>query len=298
MKTQLVLISDMEGASGIFENDVNLLLNGDPLWRTKGRQRMTSDVLAVCHAAKEFGSDEIMYYDAHCAGSPEYNVLLERLPANVKLFDTPNRRFDWRRIRGQAQSEPFGLITVGQHARNGTEHAYFPHTIQSPPIKSLWLNGMHIAEMGMAVLNFQGVRFLANIGCEASRQEAMELSPSVKQISVKDKAKGWEPGSEETYPIIKTGVLAALKDGQRSKGVVAAKPYNFRLELCKYFYFEQPPSIPWKGSFGRREATWQAPNVEIGFEIFNYVRSNIRIAEQDRQRLKNERRSGEYDATE
>ncbi len=86
--------------------------------------------------------------------------------------------------------------------------------------------------------------------------------------------------------------------GNDPKGVVAAKPYNFRLELCKYFYFEQPPSIPWKGSFGRREATWQAPNVEIGFEIFNYVRSNIRIAEQDRQRLKNERRSGEYDATE
>lgn len=55
---------------------------------------------------------------------------------------------------GQADWNPYGLITVGQHARYGEPDAYFPHTIQSPPIKELTLNGVHIAEIGMAVLNF------------------------------------------------------------------------------------------------------------------------------------------------
>ncbi len=298
MKTQLIVISDMEGASGIFAGDMDLVLNGEPKWREEGRKLMTSDVLAVCHAANEFGIDEIMYYDAHCAGNPEFNVLLEKLPPNVKLFDTPNRRFDWRRIRGQAQSEPFGLITVGQHARNGEQDAYFPHTIQSPPIKALWLNDWHIAEMGMAVLNFQGVRFIANVGCEAARTEALELSPNVKHISVKDKKRGWEPGSDETYPLIRSGVLAALKNAEQAEGVVVEPPYNFRLELCKYFYFEQPQKFAWKGSFATKEAQWQAPSVEIGFEIFNYVRRCIHISAADRERAKNEMIKGIYNTME
>lgn len=135
MKKQLILISDMEGVSGIFDEDKKQLINGEEEWRKIGREKMTSDVLAVCEAANEFGIDEVLYYDAHYAGNPEFNVILEKLPPNVKLFDIPDRKFYWRRIRGQAEINPFGLITVGQHARNGEKNAYFPHTIQTPPIK-------------------------------------------------------------------------------------------------------------------------------------------------------------------
>lgn len=67
---------------------------------------MTSDVLAVCEAANEFGIDEILIYDGHFAGNPEHNIIIEKLPPNVKFFDTPDRCLFWRRIRGQAQWEP------------------------------------------------------------------------------------------------------------------------------------------------------------------------------------------------
>lgn len=298
MKKQLILISDMEGASGIFDSDRKLLINGEDEWRNYGRERMTSDILAVCEAATEFGIDEILYYDGHFAGNPESNVLLEKLPPNVKVFDTPDRRFYWRRIRGQAQMEPFGLITVGQHARNGEKDAYFPHTIQSPPIKGFWLNGLHIAEIGTAVLSFHGVRYLANIGCAASEKEARELTTKVKQISVKDKSRNWEPSIEETYSLIKDGVLEALKNADKAEGVTIEPPYIFKMELCKYYYFEGPESISWKGRFNKKEACWEAPSVEIGLEIFNYVRENIRIKEEDYKKLKAEYLRGEYNTTE
>ncbi|NBG88658.1 M55 family metallopeptidase [Isachenkonia alkalipeptolytica] len=184
-------------------------------------------------------------------------------------------------MRGQAKTKPFGLITVGQHARNGEENAYFPHTIQSPPIKGLWFNDMHIAEIGMAVLNFQGVKYIANIGCEASRKEAKELSEKVKHISVKDKSQGWEPGVEETYAIIKDGVLEALKNSKKSEGVVFQAPYTFKLELCKNYYFQEPKEISWKGEFTKKDAIWEAPSIEIGWELFNYVRNHIRVDEVD-----------------
>lgn len=294
MKKQLILISDMEGASGIFDEDFEFLINGKDEWRRHGRERMTSDILAVCEAAIEFGIDEILYYDAHYAGNPESNVFLEQLPPNVKLIDTPNRCFDWRRIRGQAQIEPFGLITVGQHARNGEKNAYFPHTIQTPPIKGFWVNGIHIAEIGMAVLNFQGVKYIANIGCEASKKEARELSQKVKHISVKDKSKNWEPSTKETYPLIKTGILKALKEAENAEAVMLKEPFTYKLELCKYYYFDKPNEVSWKGNFTQKEAYWESPSVEIGMEIFNFVREYISITKEDNDRLKKERLCGEY----
>ena len=132
MKKQLIVVTDMEGASGIFEHNRKVMYHGSKEWKNSGRDMMTSDVKAVCEAANEFGIDEIFLYDAHYAGNPEHNVKLEELPSNVIIADVPNRCFDWRRIRGQAVQKPFGIITVEQHARYGEENAYFPHTIQSP----------------------------------------------------------------------------------------------------------------------------------------------------------------------
>lgn len=280
MKKQLILISDMEGASGIFEQDREMLFNGEEAWRKYGKEKMTSDVLAVCEAAKEFGIDEILYYDAHFAGNSEHNVFLEQLPSIVKLVDTPDRCFDWRRIRGQAESEPFGIITVGQHARNGENHAYFPHTIQSPPIEGFWVNGLHIAEIGMAVLNFSGTRYIANIGCEASKTEAKELSENVIHISVKDKSKSWEPSIEETYPLIKEGVLKGLENDDKTENLVFHPPYKFKLAVCEGFRFQKPDAFSWKGEFDQMEAYWEAPTMEMGIELFNYVREYIRVSDE------------------
>jgi len=272
---QLIIISDMEGASGIFETNFNELRVGTEEWNSHGRSKLTSDVLAVCEAANEFGIDEILYYDSHYAGEKQFNTLLERLPSNVKVFNVPDRRFYWRRIRGQAEWEPFGIITVGQHSRNGEDNAYFPHTIQSPPIESYWINDIHIAEIGSSVLNFMGTKYIANIGCASSEREAKELSKSVHHITVKNKSMGWEPSSNETFEIIKNGVFNALAQTDNIEPVSMNPPFKFRLRLCEGYYFDNVEEFAWKGHFDKREAFWQAPSFEIGSEIFNHVREHI-----------------------
>lgn len=65
MKKQLIVICDMEGVSGIFEKNKQLLKNGTEEWYKYGRELMTSDVLAVCDAANEFGTDEILIYGSY-----------------------------------------------------------------------------------------------------------------------------------------------------------------------------------------------------------------------------------------
>ena len=275
---QLILIADMEGASGIFNENSSWLRNGGDDWRKYGRDCITSDVLAVCNAAVDFGIDDILLYDMHFAGNPEFNILLDKLPSIVRVFDTPDRCFDWRRIRGQAAQTPFGLVTLGQHARYETPDAYFPHTIQSPPIKNFFVNDLHIAEIGMGVLSFQNVPYLANIGCQASMQEARELSESIVAVPVKDKAKDWEPLPEETYPYIYAGTIEALKWAGQTKAASIKPPYIFSMELCEEFEFNTVAEISWKGSASAQKAVWTAPSIEIGFELFNSVRALIRRA--------------------
>ena len=276
MKRQLILIADMEGASGIFESNVEAVYHGSELWKNMGRQCLTSDVLAVCEAATECGIDEILLYDAHYAGNAEFNVILEQLPDNVRTFDTRNRCFDWRRIRGQAESKPFGLITVGQHARNGEPWAYFPHTIQTPPIKTLFVNNMHIAEVGQGTLSFCGTKYIANIGCNASHKEAREISENVTCITVKNKKEGWEPSPIETYRIIKSGVIEAIKTIDKKDVISISEPCDFSMELTEGYYFARPKTFSWKGNFTETIAAWESPSIEIGLELFNYVRSFIK----------------------
>lgn len=201
--------------------------------------------------------------------------MLERLPENVRVFDLPKRRFYWRRIRGQAVWEPLGIVTVGQHARYGTENAFFPHTIQSPPIRGFWVNGLHIAEIGMAVLSFHGTPYIANVGCAASHEEARELSSKVACISVKDKAKSWKPSPEETFPLIRDGVYQALMDLEQRTPFRMDGPCTCAMELTEGYRFLPPAHQSWKGAFSADRATWEAPSVEIALELFDLVRDCI-----------------------
>jgi len=271
---QLILVADMEGASGIFEN--SWCWGGEEDWLKHGRDCITSDALAICSAAVDFGIDDILLYDMHEAGNPEFNIKLEKLPSIVRVFDVLDRRFDWRRLRGQAAQRPFGLITFGQHARYGTPDAYMPHTIQSPPIKNIIVNGLHVAEIGNAVLNFYDTPYLANVGCQASMQEALELSEFITTIPVKDKSRNWMPSPEETYPLIYAGVTEALRNADKAKSVKLQPPYLFSMELCDGYQFDTTAEITWKGIVGETKAQWTATNVPMGIEIFNSVRALLR----------------------
>ncbi|MCL2703851.1 MAG: M55 family metallopeptidase [Defluviitaleaceae bacterium] len=273
---QLILVADMEGASGIFDENRSWNWNGHDDWRKHGRGCITSDALAICNAAADFGIEDILLYDMHFAGNPEFNIILEELPEIVRVFDVPDRCFYWNRIRGQAAQRPFGLITFGQHARNDTPNAYSPHTIQSPPIKNFYINGLHIAELGSAVLSFDNTPYLANIGCQASMKEALELSDSIVTIPVKDKAKNWEPAPEETYKLIYSGVTEALTRADHAKTAGFEPPLVFSMELCDGYVFDTNTEISWKGVMHENRAEWTAPTVQMGIELFNYVRALLR----------------------
>ena len=295
---QLFIMVDMEGASEITVAKSDFLTHGSKGWRDYGRDIITSDVKAVCDAAEKFGIDEILIYDMHFAGNPEPNIKLEDLPKNVKLVDVPDRRMDMRRIRGQVQTEPFGMIFVGQHARAETSNSFFPHSIQ-PKWKDLRINGFSIAETGYVAFNFPEVKLLAVVGDAAAMPEAKELYPAVLEIPVKDRIKNWVPTHTETYSIIKQKVFEALKNRDSMQSLqdtilkTSSGTFNFSLALQPGYYFEIPQQISWKGNFTRDLATWEAPSPEIGLEILWAVNAHVKnkkaLRRDDSHRLKDKR---------
>jgi D-aminopeptidase len=276
MKRQVVIIADMEGASGIFENNSNAFVPGTDEWKTYGRVCITSDVSAVCAALKTCGIDDIFVYDEHYAGDSRYNIILEELPENIKLFDVPDRRMFWRRIRGQVKWDLFGIITVGQHAGNGTADGYFAHTLQTPPIKSLSVNGNKISEIGLAAYNFYGAKYIANIGCAASHGEARSINETVTCITVKDKKKRYEPAYTETCKLIEEQVINAINDSDSKTHITVKEPCEIELvlEAGYEFYFED--EIPIKCRQEKQKVVWYAPEIETGLEFLDYFRSRIK----------------------
>lgn len=265
----------MEGASGIFDRNKDWCLNGSDNWLNFGRACITSDVKAVCDAALECGIDDILLYNGHFAGNPEFNIMLENLPPEVRVYDLENRCFYWDIIRRQSADEPFGLITVGQHARFGEPDAYMAHTIQSPPIRKLWLNGASVAEIGVAAYAFSGVKYIANIGCAASHREAREICSAVSCISLKDKSIGWEPSHEKNYSRIQSGVKTAINGiGAKLKIPKFAK-FDFQLDLCAGYVFADA-GAHFEISADASSAKWNAADYFEAFDGFNAVRSFIR----------------------
>jgi hypothetical protein len=128
----------------------------------------------------------------------------------------------------------------------------------------------------MCAYSFFGVKYIANIGCKASMKEAKEISQKVTCISVKDKKNGWEPTYSETFPIIKENVIKAIKDIENKEKIEINEPCIFKMEICDNFRFNEPEKISWKGTFNEKEAYWEAPSVEIGLELFNYVRDCVK----------------------
>ena len=49
---QLILCADMEGASGIFEDNASWIRHGSADWLAYGRDRITFDALAICGPAR------------------------------------------------------------------------------------------------------------------------------------------------------------------------------------------------------------------------------------------------------
>ena len=271
-RKQIYVLCDMEGASQISPENKQALHYGSELWQKEGRRLVTSDMKAVCEAANEFGIDEILINDEHDYGNREPNLLVGELPGNVRMVKRPHLPHTPRKM---AQKNPYGIIIVGQHAMYGGR-GFAPHTIQSPPIGEVRLNGIRVGEIGLELALFMDVKFLAIIGEEAAVGEARELCPNVVGVPVKSLENNWFPSAEENYPRIRDKVLQALRQRESADGLHLEPPYRFSLKVTENYCFgTRKRGIlrglanlffvrKYKGHMESQEVFWEARTIASG----------------------------------
>jgi len=233
-KRQLYVLCDMEGGSGISPDNKQAMYYGSERWQTEGREYITSDVLAVCEAASGFGIDEIILNDSHDYGKREPNVLMEKLPENVRLVRRPHLP---GKPRHMVRGEPFGMVIVGQHAMYGGG-GFAPHTIQSPPIGCITLNDIPVGEIGLELALFMGTRLLAIVGEQAAVNEARQLCPAAIGVPVKSLESNWYPSAQEMQSEIRSGVSDALRHRDEMSGLHLNPPFRFSLEPTNDYFFD------------------------------------------------------------
>gem|GEM_PF-454968 len=279
-KRQLYVLCDLEGASGISPENRQAMHHGSDLWQEEGRRSITSDVQAVCEAANEFGIDGIVLNDSHDNGHREPNVLVKELPRNVRIMRRPHLP---GKPRHAVRGEPFGIVIVGQHAMYGGG-GFAPHTIQSPPIGEVTLNGIEVGEIGLELALFMGTKLLAVVGEEAAVAEAKRLCPNVVGVPVKSLEKNWFPPADETRPIIREKVLDALRGRDEADGLHLEPPFRFALRpaegwrfdsgkrfflrrLARFIFFRLS-----KGRMSEDEASWETKTVVRGLYALHCAR--------------------------
>lgn len=279
-KRQLYLYCDMEGISQISPENSKAMQHGSQTWRLQGRALMTSDVKAVCEAAGESGVDEIVLCDAHDNGRKSFNVLLEKLPVKIRAVKRPYLPGTARRM---TQKEPYGIIMVGMYAMYGSR-GFASHTIQSPPIGCITLNGVRIGEIGLELASFMDVKFLAIFGEASAVEEARRLCPGVHGYAVKSLEKNWFPTAQENYQKIREITIKALATQESAGSLHMDPPFYFTLEptetyrinplkkgfaawLVRYSFFRH-----FHGWFKDGEAVFKTKNITAGLYGINMLR--------------------------
>ena len=279
-RKRLYVLCDLEGASGISPESKRAMRHGSELWRKDGRRFITSDVRAVCEAALEFGIDEIILNDSHDNGHREPNVLVKELPGSVRLVRRP---YLPGKPRHMVRGEPFGIVIVGQHAMYAGG-GFAPHTIQSPPIGTVTLNGIEVGEIGLELALFMRAKLLAVVGEEAAVTEAKALCPNVIGVPVKSLERDWFPPADETRPVIRAKVLEALRQRDEAEGLDLDPPFRFTLKAAEGWRFDPGKRffLRWlakliffrlsKGRMTVSEASWETRTVIRGLYALHSTR--------------------------
>ena len=159
---------------------------------------------------RQRGATGIWVKDGHDSGE---NLVREALhPAADLVAGTPA-------IPGHLPGldESFdAMFLIGFHARMGTRHAHFDHTVNTAVIAEVRLNGTAVGEIGIyaAEAGRRGVPVTLVTGDAAATCEARDLLGAIETVAVKDglgRFSARVPAPESIYPRIRDAAAQALQ---------------------------------------------------------------------------------------
>jgi D-amino peptidase len=226
---KVLMLVDMEGASGITTDRLSWTRCHSDDWERFGRDRITADVAAAVRGVLAGGAEAVTVVDTHDTGD---SLRPENLPPGAKVVGIHELLAD-----GGASDHGL-LFMVGLHAKarpspSDPETAILPHTVHAP-IEDLRYGHRSIGEIGMfaGYFGFLGLPLGLVTGDRAACDEARDLAATVEVAPVKDRlADGSEIalGDQEATALIAERAEAAVRRVAGKAPVVFPQP--LRLEV-------------------------------------------------------------------
>jgi D-amino peptidase len=174
---KVLMITDMEGVDGIFDEDLQCVPWKSPRWE-ESRKLLTGEANAAVDGLYQGGATDVVVLDGHWEGAnlsvldidARARLLTGKLPRNFTIDPTYS-----------------ALIFIGQHAMAGAKDGILGHTESVEGIQNVWVNNLAVGEIGlnMCVAASFGVPTIMLSGDAAACREIRALEPKVECAEVK-----------------------------------------------------------------------------------------------------------------
>jgi D-amino peptidase len=175
---KVLVLTDMEGVDGIFDEEQQCVPNKSPRWE-ESRKLLTGETNAAVEGLYDAGATDVVIWDGHWSGE---NLSTLDINPRARLLTGPgvSRAFEF-------DSSYSAMIFVGQHAMAGAEKGVLGHTESPEGIQNIWVNNKLVGEIGLELMHAAafGVPTIMLAGDTAACVEIRDLVPSIECAEVK-----------------------------------------------------------------------------------------------------------------
>jgi D-amino peptidase len=227
---RVFISADMEGVAGVVSAEQ---LGPSGFEYQRFREFMTAEVLAAIDGARAAGATEIVVADAH--GNMQ-NLLIERLPADVRLVRGPGRPLG---MMHGIDSTFHAAVFIGYHSATTNLEGVRAHTFASARYTAVTMNGVPMAEstFNAALAAHFGVPVVAISGDQAAVQELLDIVPRAAGAVVKQSI-GFHAAEtltpEAAQAVIRDAVRTGIERRREIQPYRLAGPYRLELGFKNY----------------------------------------------------------------
>jgi len=175
---KVLMITDLEGVSGIFDTDLQCMPGQSPRFE-ESRKLLTGEVNAAVDGLFEGGATEVVVWDGH-DGSQTLSVLDIHPKARLLTGSPVSPTLE---LDGTYSA----VVFIGQHAMAGAVKGILSHSYSSLGVQNMWVNGKPVGEIGVRVMlaGYFKVPVVMLSGDTAACAEIHDLVPEAECAEVK-----------------------------------------------------------------------------------------------------------------
>jgi D-amino peptidase len=224
---KVLVLHDMEGLSG--QSDPRTFSYRNSEFYPEGREYLIGDVNAVIAGLFDGGADVVQVVDGHGSGSPEPDIILDRLDPRAEMYSRPEPFQAYIDLVGTTNFD--AIAVVGMHAKTGSG-GFASHTYTLGI--GVRVNGQSITETELVGLSFgrAGVPVIFASGDDKLAADLATM-PWIRYVTVKDATSA---STANPYPVdearaqLRAEAQAALEDLSSARVMQATLPFEATLD--------------------------------------------------------------------